>query len=161
MVGKVSHAEKQLKEYHHIICPPGKLEIKIPVRSVMLPLNNNYQVIEGRKFYIVLWGLNLPGKKLWCQKCGLGEFVKDQFYFIANDFATPVIDISRVTSYAISMIYKCNYCKLRCKANSGKLFHQILLNERKGYPVDPRYPVDNEIHLTRTVTKLMEKNLLT
>ena len=84
MAGKGSDAEKQIRAYQYI-CPPGKLEITIPARSVMLPPSKNYQVIEGRKFYIVWWGLNLPGKKLWCHKCGLGEFIKDQFDFIANN----------------------------------------------------------------------------
>jgi len=129
MAGKGSNAEKQIRGYR-----PDKLEITIPARSVMLSPGKNYQVIEGRKFYIVCWGLNLPGKKLWCHKCGLGEFIKDQFDFIANRFVTPVIDISGVTSYAISMIYECNYkpCRLRCKANNGELYHQIPINESKG-----------------------------
>ena len=61
MTGKGSDAAKQIRAYRYI-CPPGKLEITIPTRSVILPPSNNYQVIEGRKLYTVWWGLNLPGK---------------------------------------------------------------------------------------------------
>ena len=106
-------------------------------------------------------GFKSTGQKLWCHKCCIGEFIRDQFDFIAYGFVTPVIDISGVTLYVISMVYQCNYkpCRLRCKANNGELYHQIPSNKRKGYPVDPQLVVNNEIYLTCTVTKLMEKNL--
>ena len=160
MANEGSLALKQLDSYR-IVCPPGTLGIRIPPSNKMNPPDTNYHVIEGRTIYIVWWGLNLPGQKLWCKKCGIGEFIKQQFDFVTHGFATPLCDISGVTSYAISMNYRCNHCGKTSKANDGELYHQIPFHLRQGYPVDSRYAIRNEMHLTLTSTRIMEKLLLT
>lgn len=74
-----------------------------------------------------------------------------------------IIDLDGNTLYAASMTYKYNNkrCDCKCKATEGRMYHQFPYHIREGYPVDPKYAVKEEVHLSLLTTRVMEKLIIT
>ena len=107
--------------------------------------------------------MNVPGMQQMNCPCGNcnGKMSHDKYDFTRYGGVTPLQDISGITSYAISMWYDCNKCTRRYKANDGRLFFQVPFRYRQGYPVDPRFAIKYEHHLTLTTTRVLESLMLT
>ncbi|CAJ1917928.1 unnamed protein product [Cylindrotheca closterium] len=144
--------------------PPGTLGFTFPRDDKTKSPDHNYSQLEGVTIYLVRWELNLPGIQLICPECRKGELIHQKYDYKTSGFATPIIDISGVTSWACSMKYKCNNtarCDYRCKGNDGPLLAQLPAQFRNAYPVDPRYALSNKRHLSQTFTNVMDKLMIT
>ena len=161
MGGQGTDAQKQLDAYRKHF-PPGTVGFTVPPSDKSKPPNPHYQVIEGRRIYIVRWELNYEGENLQCFHCNNGDLISQQYDY-CHGYLTPIFDLDGTTSYAASMTYKCNngYCGQTCKAADGRVFHQLPFHIWKGYPVDLKHAVKQEVHLSLSATRVMEKLMVT
>jgi hypothetical protein len=155
-----SLASRQLEAYRKYF-PPGTLGFTVPPWDKSKSPDQNYTILEGRTIYFVRWEMNIPNFKLRCpcSNCS-GKMTHERYDFCRYSHLTPVQDITGITSYAVSMRYKCSECKKVFKGNDGELYNQIPFHFRQGYPVDPRF-TKKHIHLTTTTTRILEPLMVT
>ena len=159
----ISSPTKIKLDYYRKLFPPGTFGFIVPPSDKSKPPDPHYQVIEGRKIYIMRMEMNDPvHDDLKCFECDTGIMIHDAYDFRLSGFLTAIIDFDR-TDYAASMVYQCNNpnCNKRCKANDGRMLYQLPPHYRSGYPVDPKYAVNKQLHLSKTTTRLIEKLMIT
>ena len=150
---------KKLQAYRRHF-PPGTLGFTFPKADKTQPPDVYYNQVEGRTIYLVCWELNIPDFQPRCFECG-GTLIHDQYDYKQHGYATPIFNVSGSTDYSVSMMYNCSLCKNRCKANDGRVLASIEVPFRNGYPVDPRYAVKKQTHLSKTFTSIMDKLFIT
>ena len=84
-------------------------------------------------------------------------------YDYCHGYFTPTIDLDGTTSYAKSMLNKCNNgcCGKTCKVMDGRVFCRLPNHIQKWYPVDPKYAVKKEALLSLSTIREMEKLMIT
>jgi len=85
-------AEKRLNGYRKFF-PPGTISFTVLPSDKSKPPDPYYQVLEGRKIYIVRWELNFPGEDLKCFKCHDGDLISDVYDYRSHGYLTPIITI--------------------------------------------------------------------
>ena len=149
---------------YRLLFPPGTLAFTIPPSDKSMKPDFNYSLIEGVAIYFTDWGLNIPDFKSFkcpCEDCNDGLMKRGFWDFATHGVLTPIQHVDGSTAYSINRQYKCNKCGFTCKANDGRLFHQLPSYYRRAYPVDPRYAVNYQIHLSKSASQLVEKLMLT
>ena len=98
-----------------------------------------------------------------CPECNNGDLISTKYDYRSHGCLTPIIDLDGTTAYSVNMMYECNNptCGKTCKTNDGRVYHQLPSHIRSCYPVECKYAVKNKIHLTKTVTRLMDKLMIT
>jgi hypothetical protein len=102
MATKGTDAQKRLDGYRKHF-PPGTISFSVPPSDKSKAPDPYYQVLEGRKIYIIRWELNYPGHDLKCFKCNHGDLISDVYDYRSHGYLTPIIDLDGTTSYAASM----------------------------------------------------------
>jgi hypothetical protein len=59
------------------------------------------------------------------------------------------------------MQYECNKCGTTCKGNDGRMLHALPPHYRMAYPVDPRFAVQKLSHLSRPLSRTVQKLMVT
>ena len=147
---------------------PGTCHFQFPVDWCVdlqnpCPPSPAYDSIQGQSFIYLDWHLIHPEFALPCPHCARngknGHLVHDRSNFGKSKTLFPIWNENGIPTWSVIMVYKCDTCPGRVKANDGQLLH-LPPYLASMYPVLPRYAT-GDFHLNHGVSNLLEHAMLT
>jgi len=117
--------------------------------------NPHYHSIVGQKLLLVDW-IKLHGLDIKCPDCHGANLVNDRTNFSKNKLLFPIFGIEGPPTWCMVMSMTCPRCKRRHMANDGKILSQIPAHAAVAYPVESKYALAKNCHISREATQVFD-----
>ena len=120
-----------------------------------LAMSPHYHSIVGQRLLCVDW-VKMFGLEVNCPRCPSGVLYNDRTNFSKNKILFPIFSIEGPPQWCMVMSMVCQSCRGRYPANSDAVLRQLPAYARSAYPVDTKYALPKNSHLSKSSTQLLD-----